>query len=345
MKELFITYLYPSLWFVVLSLSISLYVILDGFDLGIGVSYLFAKEDNSRRQLLNTIGPVWDGNEVWLVLIFGGLFAGFPSVYATLLSLFYLPVWYLVFFLIFRVISIEFRSKSESYLWRHIWDITFSVSSIIIVAFLGGFLGNILRGFFVDFSQEIIQERVSFFNRYSILSSLFAISLTMLHGMLYAIIKVTEELLVLFKKLVVNAYVIFVCFYLFMFIYTLTNNLYIRNKIINCSLSYMLIALSVLSLIMMLVFIKKEKFVSAFLCSSFNIFCFISNIFVLLFPNILLSSLDVSQSLTIINAASSNVTLGVLLIIVAIGLPFVIGYMFYVYRTFRGKVKIDSSGY
>lgn len=345
MKELFITYLYPGLWFVVLALSISLYVILDGFDLGIGVIYLFAKGDGSRRQLLNAIGPVWDGNEVWLVLIFGGLFAGFPPVYATLLSLFYLPVWYLVFFLIFRVISIEFRSKSESYIWRHIWDVIFSVSSIMILAFLGGFLGNIVRGFSLDFSREIIQEKVSFFNRYSLLSSLFSISLTMLHGILYAIIKVSEELLMLLKRLVVNAYVIFVCFYLFMFIYTLTNNFYIRCKITDCPLSYMLVALNVLSLIMMRIFIKKEKFVFAFVCSSVNIFCLISNIFVLLFPNILRSSLDDSQSLTIINAASGNITLGILLIIVAVGLPFVIGYMFYVYRTFRGKVKVDSSGY
>lgn len=345
MKEIFITYLYPSLWFIVLSISISLYAILDGFDLGIGVLYLFPKNNNYRRQLLNAIGPVWDGNEVWLIVVFGGLFAGFPQVYANLLSLFYLPIWYLVFALIFRVISIEFRSKIESSLWRRIWDVIFSLSSISIIMFLGGFLGNIINGFSIDFVKGIIQEKVFYFNFYSVLTGLLSVSLTALHGIIYAIIKVSEDLVLLLKKILFKILSIFICLYIFTFTYTLFTNLYIRKKIINSPLSYSLIVLDLFSIIAMIFYLKKEKFTKAFLNSILNIFLIISNIFVLLFPNILRSFLGESKSLTIINSSSSEDTLKVLLIIVAIGLPFVLSYMLYIYRTFRGKVKIDSSGY
>lgn len=345
MKEIFVAYLYPSLWLIVLSISISLYGILDGFDLGVGVLYLFPKKDDYRRQLLNAIGPVWDGNEVWLIVIFGGLFAGFPSVYANLLSLFYLPIWYLVFFLIFRVISIEFRSKSESQLWRGIWDIVFSLSSIMIIVFLGGFLGNIIAGFPIDFSKEMIKEKVSYINFYSVLIGIFSVSLALLHGIIYAIIKVSEDFLLYLKKLILKIAFIFFGLYVFTFLYTLLTNSYIKKRMINCPLSWLLIVLSLFSLFMIMLYIKKEKFIMAFLYSSLNIFWLISNTFVLLFPNILRSSLDETKSLTIINASSGESTLKVLLMIVVIGLPFVLGYMFYIYRTFRGKVKISSSGY
>ncbi|ETR79986.1 Cytochrome d ubiquinol oxidase subunit II [Chlamydia pneumoniae B21] len=126
--ELSLTSLLPLAWYVILGVAVFAYSFGDGFDLGLGAVYLKAKEDKERRILLNSIGPVWDGNEVWLVIIVGGLFAGFPACYATLLSIFYMPIWTLVLLYIFRGCSLEFRSKSESVSWKTFWDIIFICS-------------------------------------------------------------------------------------------------------------------------------------------------------------------------------------------------------------------------
>ncbi|HEY4254785.1 MAG TPA: cytochrome d ubiquinol oxidase subunit II, partial [Chlamydiales bacterium] len=135
-----------ALWYAVIGCSILLYTVLDGFDLGVGSLHLFAKTDEQRRLFLNSIGPVWDGNEVWIVVVIGGLLAGFPNAYATVFSGFYSLLMFIIAGFMFRAAAIEFRSKQESPTWRKIWDVVFCISSITITFVLGLLLGNAVEG-------------------------------------------------------------------------------------------------------------------------------------------------------------------------------------------------------
>jgi len=143
-----------SIWFILVGVLFAGYAILDGFDLGVGALHLFVKSDHDRRVLLNSIGPVWDGNEVWLVTGGGALFAAFPEVYATSFSGFYLAMMLLLVGLIFRAVAIDFRSKRQNPTWRHFWDISFSVSSVMASLLIGVALGNIAWGIPLDAAGE-----------------------------------------------------------------------------------------------------------------------------------------------------------------------------------------------
>ena len=132
-----------TIWFILVGVLFTGYAILDGFDLGIGALHLFTKKDEERRIMLNSIGPVWDGNEVWLVTGGGALFAAFPNVYATIFSGFYLAFYLLLAALIFRGVAIEFRSKRPENWWRQMWDVSFSIGSILAALLIGITLGNI----------------------------------------------------------------------------------------------------------------------------------------------------------------------------------------------------------
>src|SRR3989338_10654855 len=131
-----------TVWFLLIGVLFTGYALLDGFYLGVGVLHLFAKKDEERRIFLNAIGPVWDGNEVWIVIVMGGLFAGFPGVYGTIFSGFYTLMMFLIAALIFRAAAIEFRSKRESPFWRNLWDGVFSLASILVAFVLGLMMGN-----------------------------------------------------------------------------------------------------------------------------------------------------------------------------------------------------------
>jgi len=184
----------PTWWFLLIGALISGYGILDGFDLGAGALHLFFKKEQSRRIALNAIGPVWDGNEVWLVIGAGSLFAAFPLVYGTILSVFYLPFMLFLLAIIFRAISIEFRSKEEMLWWRRLWDISYSVSSITISLLLGLILGNLIQGIPLNANHEFIGKLSDFFNPYAILIAVTVLSLFMMHGAMYLIMKTEHRL-------------------------------------------------------------------------------------------------------------------------------------------------------
>src|SRR5665647_3530155 len=164
-------------WFTIFVLLLIGYAILDGFDLGVGMLHLFTKKDEERRLMLNSIGPVWDGNEVWFVTAGGALFAGFPDIYATMLSSFYLPVMALLNGLIFRAVAIEFRSKQTMAWWRWTWDIIFSLGSFMISFILGVVIGNLIRGIPLDQHKEFAGTIEDLFSPYAILTGVLAVSL------------------------------------------------------------------------------------------------------------------------------------------------------------------------
>lgn len=177
------------LWFTAFVILMTGYAVLDGFDLGVGMLHLFSKKDAERRVMLNAIGPVWDGNEVWLVTAGGALFAGFPAVYATACSAFYPFIMLLLTGLIFRAVAIEFRSKQPMAWWRWGWDILFSFASLIIALGLGIVMGNLIRGIPLDENGEFMGNFFDLVDAYSLLIGLLAAALFLMHGAIYILMK------------------------------------------------------------------------------------------------------------------------------------------------------------
>ena len=178
-----------TIWFVLVGVLFTGYAILDGFDLGIGALHLFTNKDEERRIMLNSIGPVWDGNEVWLVTGGGALFAAFPNVYATAFSGFYLALVLLLVALIFRAVAIEFRSKRPEHWWRQTWDIGFSVGSILSALLIGIALGNIAWGVPIGADGEFAGTFLGLLTPYPLLVGVTTVALFMMHGAIYGVMK------------------------------------------------------------------------------------------------------------------------------------------------------------
>jgi len=169
-------------WYFLIGLFLLVYAILDGFDLGVGFWYLFAKKEDHRRLLLNAIGPVWDGNEVWLLTGGAAIFAAFPQIYATVFSGFYLALMLVIFGLIFRAVSIEFRDKGESPGWRNFWGAAFGIGSILAALLFGVAVGNILRGLPLDEHGNFTGTFFTLLNPYALLIGLLGFVMFATHG-------------------------------------------------------------------------------------------------------------------------------------------------------------------
>ncbi len=178
-----------TIWFILVGVLFTGYAVLDGFDLGIGALHLFTKDDTERRILINSIGPVWDGNEVWLVTGGGALFAAFPNVYATVFSGFYLALMLLLASLIFRAVAIEFRSKQPMRWWRQMWDIGFAGGSIVSALLIGTALGNIAWGVPVNARGEFAGTFLGLLTPYPLLVGVTTVALFMMHGAIYGVMK------------------------------------------------------------------------------------------------------------------------------------------------------------
>ncbi|HEU4608036.1 MAG TPA: cytochrome d ubiquinol oxidase subunit II, partial [Chitinophagaceae bacterium] len=212
---------YASCWFLVVGACFTGYAILDGFDLGAGAVHLFFKKEESRRIALNAIGPVWDGNEVWLVIGGGTLFAGFPKVYAAIFSAFYIPFYLFLTALIFRAISIEFRSKEPMQWWRKTWDIAYTVSSATVALALGLVLGNVLQGIPIDANGDYTGNTLGFLNFYSVMVSITTLALFMMHGAIYLVMKTEKRLYTKLTIIVKNTTIFFVICILLLSFYTI----------------------------------------------------------------------------------------------------------------------------
>ena len=183
-----------TVWFLLIGVLFTGYAMLDGFDLGVGALHLFTKKDEERRIMLNAIGPVWDGNEVWLVTGGGALFAAFPSVYATVFSGFYFAFVLLLVALIFRAVAIELRSKQPMRWWRQMWDVGFACGSLLSSFLIGVAMGNIAWGVPIDARGEYAGTFWTLLRPYPILLGITTVSLFMMHGAIYAVMKTEGEL-------------------------------------------------------------------------------------------------------------------------------------------------------
>lgn len=334
-----------TIWFILIGILLAGYAILDGFDLGVGALHLLVKDDNDRRIMINSIGPVWDGNEVWLVTGGGALFAAFPHVYATVFSGFYTAFILLLFSLIFRAIAIEFRSKQPMKWWRQTWDVSFSVSSILIAFLMGVALGNIITGIPLDAKKEFTGSFLSLINPYTVLVGITTVALFMMHGSIYVVMKTDGELQKIIRSWVNNTIIFFVISFVTTTMYTLIYYPHMVDHFKNEPLLFLVAVLNMLTIANIPRQIFHGREFKAFLSSCATIITLLALFAIGLFPNIVLSVPNIANSLTIYNAASSQKTLGIMLTIAILGIPFVLAYTISIYWIFRGKVKIDSMSY
>jgi cytochrome d ubiquinol oxidase subunit II len=333
-------------WYILFVVIIAGYLILDGFDLGVGILHPFvAKTDEERRILLNSIGPVWDGNEVWLVLGGGALFAAFPFVYASLFSGFYVAMMLVLMVLILRTVAIEFRSKEESAGWRSSWDIVFFASSLGIALLLGVAFGNIIMGVPLNANHDITATLFSLLSPFALLVGLTTVVMLALHGGIYLTMKTEGELQARIRSWIPPVMVVFFVLNTVVVISTVLLQEAITTRYVEDLWPAIFPALALLALIMAAYLLRKGKDFLAFISSGAMIGLLLISTAAGLYPNLLISTTDPAYNLTIFNAASQPQTLVVMLIIALIGMPFVLLYTAGVYYIFRGKVQLSPQSY
>ena len=327
------------LWFVLIAVLFIGYFVLEGFDLGVGILLPFlGKNDVKRRVLINTIGPHWDGNEVWLITAGGAMFAAFPGWYATLFSGFYLPLFLILLALIVRGVAFEFRSKDDDPRWRRSWDWAIFAGSAIPALLWGVAFTNFVRGVPIDASMEYVGGFFNLLNPYALLGGGVSLIGFTLHGAIFLCLKTTDDLcdaannaarrLWLPALLALTAYV--VASY---FVTDVIRTLGVNPGIIPVA--------GVLAMLLVGYFLNRARSGWAFIMMAITIAFAAISIFQVLFPNVLVSSLGPQFNLTIYNTASGAYTLRTMTIITLIFLPFVLGYQVWSYWVFRKRVSAN----
>jgi cytochrome d ubiquinol oxidase subunit II len=332
-------------WFVLIVVLIAGYAVLDGFDLGVGFWHLLSRGDRERRILLNAIGPVWDGNEVWLLTGGGAIFAAFPPVYATVFSGLYLALMLVLTGLIFRAVSLEFRSKVESPRWRAAWDVAFSVGSIIPALLFGVAVGNIMRGLALDGSGNHTGTFLDLLNPYSLVTGLTGLAMMATHGALYLVIKTEGELALRARRWAAMAGIPYIALFLALTAWTFLGHPRLLANHLAFPVLFVLPVLALAGMVGALLALRARRDVMAFLASCVSTVALLATAAASLFPHMVPSLGDPSLGLTIYNSSSSQRTLTVMLVLAAVGVPVVLGYTAWAYRTFRGKVELDDASY
>jgi len=333
------------IWFFLIGVLLTGYAILDGFDLGVGFWYLFTRKDEKRRVLLNAIGPVWDGNEVWLLTGGGAIFAAFPHVYATVFSGFYLALMLVLFALIFRAVSVEFRSSAPSRRWRKGWDIAFAVGSIIPALLFGVAFGNILRGLPLDDAKNFVGTFLTLLNPYALLIGLVGFAMFATHGALYLVLKTEDNLAQQAANWARKAWGVYLGLFVVASAVTVIAQPRLLNNYKSVPVLWLLPLFALGTIIMIGVFSKRGEQIKAFIASALSIAGLMAMSGAALFPNLVPALGKPEWSLTVMNASSSSLTLKTMFILVLVGMPVVIVYTVWVYRTFAGKVKLEGDSY
>jgi cytochrome d ubiquinol oxidase subunit II len=333
------------LWFILLGLLLTGYAVLDGFDLGVGILHLRARGDRERRLLMNSIGPLWDGNEVWLVTFGGALFAAFPHAYATAFSAFYLAFMLLLFALIFRAVSLEFRGKRTSTAWRGFFDACFFAGSALATLLFGVAVGNAIQGIPVGVDKEFAGTFVGLLRPYPLLTGVFALALFAMHGALYLHLKTEGELQQRVRGWVWQTFAVFVILYALTTGITLGTTPSAIQNFGSFPWAWAVVAANVLLIANIAWSVGRNRGFAAFLSSGGTIAALVFLFMIALYPNMIVSSADPDWNLTVYNAASSQKTLTIMTIIALIGMPLVLTYTVVIYWVFRGKVRLGESSY
>jgi cytochrome d ubiquinol oxidase subunit II len=343
-----------SLWFWIVAVMVAAYVVLDGFDLGAGAIYLFAARTNDdRRRVLRAIGPVWDGNEVWLLAAGGTLYFAFPQLYASSFSGFYLPLMVVLWLLMLRAIGIEFRIHIENPVWQDFFDVVFSVSSILLAVFFGAALGNVVRGVPLDatgyFFEPLwtnfkLRSQIGILDWYTVLIGVMALVTLTAHGSYYIAVKTDADLGRRARG------VALLCWPLqfFLTFTALVATYFIRPGImrnyVNHPVGLLVPIVVIASLAIMLWANPKGKEKLAFVASSLYITFMLVGAAFALYP-VVLSARDPQFDLTIYNTAAASHGLRVGLAWWTVGAVLALAYFTFVYRMFRGKVQAGEGHY
>ena len=333
------------IWFGLLGILLIGYVVLDGFDLGVGILHPIARTDEHRRMMMNSIGPLWDGNEVWLVTFGGALFAAFPVAYATVFSAFYIAFMLLLFSLIFRAVSLEFRSKTNHRIWRRVWDAGFFLSSLSAALLFGVAGGNIMLGMPVEQNLTVTQSLLQQLSPYPVVVGAMTVALFAMHGAIFLYLKTEGSLQLQAERWIWRAFGFFLVLYILTTMYTLVEVPRATASFRAHPWLWIVPVLNVLAIanIPRAMFKKQPAYAFASSCATIAALAFLFA--AALFPHLLPSTINPDWSVTIYNARASQKTLGIMLIIALVGMPCVISYTAVIYWVFRGKVKLDRASY
>jgi len=328
------------------------YVVLDGFDIGAGILHRFiAKTDDERRLVLKSIGPVWDGNEVWLLASGGTLYFAYPLLYASSFSGFYLPLMMVLWLLMLRAIGIELRSHADSPLWRAFFDFIFWLSSTLLAIFFGAALGNVIRGVPLDAQGYFFEALWTDFrvgpnpgilDWYTVLTGLMALATLSQHGALYVATKTEGDLNLRSRRVAANVWWIVALLTLLGLIATLSVRPAMLDNYKSGIFGWVIPVIVVASLAGMFYFRIRGKDREAFISSCAYITGMLGGVAYGLYPYLLPASTDPAYSLTIYNAKAGEYGLSVGLIWWSIGIVFALAYFVYLYRMFRGKVSLQD---
>jgi cytochrome bd ubiquinol oxidase subunit II len=328
-----------TLWFILITVLFIGFFFLEGFDFGVGMLLPFiAKTDTERRVMINTIGPFWDGNEVWFITAGGAIFAAFPHWYATLFSGFYMALFLMLLALIGRGVAFEFRSKVVNATWRKTWDWVIFFGSAIPPLLWGVALANFLRGVKIDESMNYVGSFWDLINIYSVFAGVSVVMMFLLHGAIFLSLKTDGVIKDRVKQfaLKIGAWTTFVTFIFVILSYYETD---MFKDSVNPGLIPLLAGIALISVRFL---IQRNRFGWAFIMTGLTIVLSTVTVFKSLFPNLMISSLNPEWSLTIYNASSSPYTLKVMTIVALTMVPIVLGYTIWTYWVFRKRVTADS---
>ncbi len=329
------------LWFILWGLLWAVYFMLDGFDLGSGILRNFlAKDDTERRIILHSIGPVWDGNEVWLITAGGATFAAFPATYASMFSFLYIPMLIILFSLIGRGVAVEFRNKDERQGWKSLWDWVMMVCSLVASFMFGLVFGNVFRGLSIG-ANGYEGTFGDLLNYYGLLTGLLFVAMFIVHGMLWVAVKTDGELSErAYKRAGAFWYALLVIAVLFLVANAFATKLY--DNFLGHPVWIIVPALAVLCLLAVKLFLARGNDVEAFFASAATIVLVTFTGVIGLYPNLIPSRTDAAFSLTAFNSSSGHYTLTVMTIVAAIFVPIVIVYQILVYRLYRKRITREE---
>ena len=332
---------FQIIWFILWGVLWAVYFMLDGFDFGAGILYGFISRDETDKKMIKkTIGPLWNGNEVWLITAGGATFAAFPTTYALMFSYLYSALLLVLFALILRGVALEFRGKADSPGWKKGWDLAIFLGSFLPALLFGVAFGNIFQGLPMD-ADGYHGSLLSLLNPYGLLTGLLFVLLFLVHGSLWLTLKTSNSLsdraAGLAKKLWFALLFVAVAFLAHTHFATRLYANYLGNYVL-----LIVPVLAVLSLLGIMFFASKGQYLKSFISSCLTIVLVTFTGVIGLYPNLIPSNLDARHSLTIFNSSSSIYTLKIMTVVALIFVPIVIAYKIWVYRIFRAPVTVEE---
>lgn len=329
-----------ELWFILITVLFVGFFILEGYDFGVGtVSRFLGKTDAEKRVYINTIGPYWDANEVWLITAGGAMFAAFPHWYATMFSGFYIPLVFMLLALILRAVAFEFRSKIEAYKWRNTWDWAIWIGSFLPPLLWGVVIGNFMTGMPITEDKELAGSFLQFLHPFALLGGVMFVLLTVTHGLQFITLRTKGDLQARARKLSarVTPFTIVVLLLFAIIGYFVSDVFTYHGQVF-----IMIPIVAWLALVVSYFLNKQKRDKWAFAFTSVSIAGLTASVFIGMFPRVMISSISDAYSLTVYNASSGDYTLKLMTITAVILLPIVLGYTAWSYYVFRKRLSTDD---